>query len=1023
MRKSWKERGFSLVEVMVGIAIVGTLSAIAIPVMLSQHTVSVEASQKSDLRKVASEIETALTGWKGSPPAQITLSSSADAWSATSTDPNVNASLEGTLTPGTDVDGTIWDDGSYCLVATNDGGSTFMYRSDTLEVREVDAGTACPTLSVGGGAELPDNITADLPSAVTNLAASSETPGQVTASWSLVEGATGYTVKVTGVAPVTVTGENATITGVPGGASTVTVYARNINGTGPGASVDVQVEEPGTLTETAAAGTVVQIASTGAIPPGWLETNGAAVSRLTYATLFAAIGTTYGAGDGSTTFNLPDNRGRVIVGQDVSQTEFNALGEKGGTKTHSLTTANLPSHSHAGATATAGDHSHVGTTGAAGNHSHSGGTYDAGNHNHVQDSHQHGYDRGFYPNNWEWWPGGLCYCGSFQGRVGVSGGWGVGTDWRQPYIYYSGNHNHTIWTNGDGDHAHTVSVGAAGSHSHTVTVGDTGAGQSFTNLQPYLTMRSIIKLTPAKEENDDPSIWEPRMGLVENKMAGVTTHVADAIHTHAIATIENLQSEIDKRSDIAHTHDNLYYAKAVQYTKAEAAALINNKSNKTATKALEDRMTVAEASVTATQGIDILPTGTIMATSRSTNPEGWLIADGSAVSRTTYSQLFASIGTTYGAGDGVSTFNLPNFKGKKTVGVDTSQIEYDTMLESGGAKTTTLTTSQLPSHNHGVNDPGHSHSQYLTLQYMGTDDYNYSVDLADGDAGAPHGLGWYTSHNYTGVSIQNNGGNAAHNELDQYIVLNYMIRAFAPTTAGGDAAMDPTLDAIEGRTNGKMFTYIAPSAAARDAKFGVPADETARLALQNTGARVIRTDTGWTERYYATYNAATNPGGASPAGWYPVAGSVPDARVTRSSTGFNFTNGAWHNISNTAYWTNQKTPTGGISWNGNYTVTIPGEYEVEASVFSNGITHSILCLQKNIAQAGCGGYQSSTTNYGGSGWNVASLTKRITMGAGEYVSLSFYAGGGTSSGYAWMTAGSSSESYFGIRYMGPPRIG
>ncbi|MHB1430382.1 MAG: phage tail protein [Rhodocyclaceae bacterium] len=53
-----------------------------------------------------------------------------------------------------------------------------------------------------------------------------------------------------------------------------------------------------------------------AIPYGWLRANGAAVSRETYAALFAAIGTTYGAGDGATTFNLPDLRGEFVRGFD-----------------------------------------------------------------------------------------------------------------------------------------------------------------------------------------------------------------------------------------------------------------------------------------------------------------------------------------------------------------------------------------------------------------------------------------------------------------------------------------------------------------------------------------------------------------------------------------------------------------------------------------------------------------------------------------------------------------------------------
>lgn len=80
-------------------------------------------------------------------------------------------------------------------------------------------------------------------------------------------------------------------------------------------------------------------------PPGYLLEDGSAVSRTTYADLFAVIGTTFGAGNGSTTFNLPDSRGRVAVNKSTD-TEFDVLGEKQGAKTHVLTIAQLPSHDH-----------------------------------------------------------------------------------------------------------------------------------------------------------------------------------------------------------------------------------------------------------------------------------------------------------------------------------------------------------------------------------------------------------------------------------------------------------------------------------------------------------------------------------------------------------------------------------------------------------------------------------------------------------------------------------------------------
>ena len=79
--------------------------------------------------------------------------------------------------------------------------------------------------------------------------------------------------------------------------------------------------------------------------PGWLLCNDAAVSRTTYCNLFAKIGSAYGTGDGSTTFNLPDFReGRVLIG--MGATNFTTLAASGGEINHTLSTSELASHSH-----------------------------------------------------------------------------------------------------------------------------------------------------------------------------------------------------------------------------------------------------------------------------------------------------------------------------------------------------------------------------------------------------------------------------------------------------------------------------------------------------------------------------------------------------------------------------------------------------------------------------------------------------------------------------------------------------
>lgn len=84
------------------------------------------------------------------------------------------------------------------------------------------------------------------------------------------------------------------------------------------------------------------------VPTGWLECVGTAVSRTTYADLFAAVGTAWGAGDGSTTFNLPDLRGRAVIGVGTgSGLTARSLGGSGGSETHQLTVPEIPAHTHA----------------------------------------------------------------------------------------------------------------------------------------------------------------------------------------------------------------------------------------------------------------------------------------------------------------------------------------------------------------------------------------------------------------------------------------------------------------------------------------------------------------------------------------------------------------------------------------------------------------------------------------------------------------------------------------------------
>ena len=180
---------------------------------------------------------------------------------------------------------------------------------------------------------------------------------------------------------------------------------------------------------------------------------------------------------------------------------------------------------------------------------------------------------------------------------------------------------------------------------------------------------------------------------------------------------------------------------------------------------------------------DTIPAGTIVPWSTETAPANWLICDGAAVSRSTYAALFSVIGIRYGAGNGSTTFNLPNLVGRVPVGRDVSQSEFDVLGETGGAKTHTLTVDQMPSHSH--TDTGHSHGQFITANAGGPAirwDYRQ-----DGSAFT------YPQGNNTGNSSANitaTGGGQAHNNLQPYVVLTYIIKTTFGTTPSQSQSLD-----------------------------------------------------------------------------------------------------------------------------------------------------------------------------------------------------------------------------------------
>lgn len=184
-------------------------------------------------------------------------------------------------------------------------------------------------------------------------------------------------------------------------------------------------------------------------------------------------------------------------------------------------------------------------------------------------------------------------------------------------------------------------------------------------------------------------------------------------------------------------------------------------------------------------GGDTLPIGSIVAFASDTIPNGWLLCDGSVVSRTTYSELFNAIGLNY-VEDGVEwldeeRFPLPNAKGRTLVGKDSTDTDFNTLGKTAGEKTHTLTKSELPK---------------IDIQ----------TKFASSSGGDGSGLVYGTS---TGSSPNNlvynvNYGSQAHNNLQPYLAENFIIKAKNTVVVKGDVIQE---DGTASETN--VYSSVA----------------------------------------------------------------------------------------------------------------------------------------------------------------------------------------------------------------------
>ncbi len=220
-----------------------------------------------------------------------------------------------------------------------------------------------------------------------------------------------------------------------------------INTTTPSNSYKLDVNGKTNATEVYQAGFLlvptgsITAFAAGTAPGGWLICDGSSLLRSAYPALFAVIGTTYGAVDG-THFNLPNMKGRMLVGFNGSDTSFDSLGEVGGSKTATLTTNELPAHTHTAGSDTVANHSH-------------------------------NYSDAYFAEN----------TGGGDNNV-----FGTNAD--------TDTDNSFKWRTAGGGFSNSPSpipTSDAGSHNHTITVNSTGSGNSFSIMNPYFVINYIIK--------------------------------------------------------------------------------------------------------------------------------------------------------------------------------------------------------------------------------------------------------------------------------------------------------------------------------------------------------------------------------------------------------------------------------------------------------------------------------------------------------------------------------------------------
>lgn len=573
-------------------------------------------------------------------------------------------------------------------------------------------------------------------------------------------------------------------------------------------------------------GTIIEFPTTDSskLPEGWMFCDGSAISRTTYSELFAIIGTSYGTGDGSTTFNLPNKAGRSTIGCGSS---FKAntndtlgalnnnnysfeIGSYYGAFRHQLTEGQMPSHVH-----------------------------DKGTFRITGQLHYVMFDDGYSPYG----EGALRFGTSPRTRT---------------------------WSGSNGGPAMAPAVLDTNYGGWSGNTGSKGSGEYHTNQSPIVVSNYIIKVKNVTQISEPSKVVDslegssaidaPSVRAVKEALENLPSGGGGGVDAAPVGTLSPFVGDtapsgylfcqgqlVDKAlypelyaicgNTFGTATSTQFYLPDLRgrviagYKSGDAefgtlGGLIGSKylQQHSHSQSLSDngsRTGVASYSWATTNtgrwynGTDLaggvngvqtgnagniqptivlnwmvkakptvllekLPLGTILEYPFTTNvPDGWHLCDGSAISRTTYAELFALIGTTFGTGDGSTTFNLPNKKGRVSVGIDTSDTDFNTIGKTGGSKAL----------------QSHTHDEYVN----NASGNKYPYTLSNGGGSSSVAGNFFQNNSifggYTGPQVQTgSAGTGNSGNLQPYIVTNYIIKISQVTTLIGEVVNDMTSD-------------------------------------------------------------------------------------------------------------------------------------------------------------------------------------------------------------------------------------